>query len=237
MPLIQEVSGLGVAVPEMECNSMVEDRGIFNPGVHRSLIELVKAEDVGYQPLHGLVPYAGVVALILRAGAVPRPCRGAVLALSGLAAVIGTAAAAFYESGELVEGIPVRIGILALVPFSPELSALVCPPVGLGSRLPFGGDLVAVVKAEGQGIVSDNDDFLDLLTENVLVKLIKAQHLRCGILEHLLRDVLRGASRHTFLAFRLTDPDVVNLTGGIPFSTVAIVFSAAATGDLRGESR
>ena len=47
MPLIQEVSGLGVAVPEMECNSMVEDRGIFNPGVHRSLIELVKAEDVG----------------------------------------------------------------------------------------------------------------------------------------------------------------------------------------------
>lgn len=216
---------------------MVEDRGIFNPGVHRSLIELVKAEDVGYQPLHGLVPYSGVVALILRAGAVPRPCRGAVLALSGLAAVIGTAAAAFYESGELVEGIPVRIGILALVPFSPELSALVCPPVGLGSRLPFGGDLVAVVKAEGQGIVSDNDDFLDLLTENVLVKLIKAQHLRCGILEHLLRDVLRGASRHTFLAFRLTDPDVVNLTGGIPFSTVAIVFSAAATGDLRGESR
>lgn len=190
MPLIQEVSGLGVAVPEMECNSMVEDRGIFNPGVHRSLIELVKAEDVGYQPLHGLIPYAGVVALILRAGAIPRPCRGAVLTLSGLAAVIGTAAAAFYESGELVEGISVRIGVLALVPFSPKLSALVRSPVGFSCRLPFGGDLVAVVKAEDQGVVSDDNDLFDLLAKSVLVKLVKAQHLGSGVLEHLLRDVL-----------------------------------------------
>ena len=46
MPLIQEFSGFGVAVPEMECNRMVEDRGIFNLGVHRSLVELVKTEDV-----------------------------------------------------------------------------------------------------------------------------------------------------------------------------------------------
>ena len=92
-----------MAVPEMECNRVVEDRGIFNLGVHRSLVELVKTKDVGYQPLHGLVPDAGVVALILRAGAVPRPCRSAVLALSGLAAIIGTAAAALDEAGELVE--------------------------------------------------------------------------------------------------------------------------------------
>ena len=70
---------------------MVEDRGVFNLGVHRSLVELVKTEDVAHQPLHSLVPDTGIVALILWTGAVPRPCRGAVLALSGLAAVIGTA--------------------------------------------------------------------------------------------------------------------------------------------------
>ena len=63
MPLIQEFSGFGVAVTEMECNRVVEDRGVFNLGVHRSLVELVKTKDVGYQPLHGLVPDAGVVAL------------------------------------------------------------------------------------------------------------------------------------------------------------------------------
>lgn len=103
MPLIQEVSGFGVAVPEMECNRVVEDCSVFNLGVHSSLIELVKAENVAHQPLHGLVPDAGVVALSLRAGAVPRPCWGAVLALSGLAAVIRTAAAAFDEAGEFVE--------------------------------------------------------------------------------------------------------------------------------------
>ena len=189
MPLIQELSGFGVAVTEMECNRMVEDRGVFNLGVHRSLIELVKAKDVSYQPLHGLVPDAGIMALILWTGAVPRPCRGAVLALSGLAAVIGTAAAALDEAGELVEKVLVGIGVLALVSFSPELSALVRPPVGLGGRLPFGGDLVAVVKAEDQGVVSDDDDLLNLLAENVLVKLVKAQHLGSGILEHLLRYV------------------------------------------------
>ena len=64
MPFIQEVSGFGVAVPEMECNRVVEDCGAFNLCIHRSLVELVKAEDVSHQPLHGLVPDAGVVALI-----------------------------------------------------------------------------------------------------------------------------------------------------------------------------
>ena len=87
----------------MECNCVVEDCSVFNLGVHRSLIELVKGEDVGHKTLHGLIPDAGVVALILRAGAVPRPCRGAVLTLSGLAAVIGSTAAALDEAGELVE--------------------------------------------------------------------------------------------------------------------------------------
>lgn len=173
----------------MECNCVVEDRGIFNLGVHRSLVELVKTEYVGYQPLHSLVTDAGVVALIFRTGAVPRPCRSAVLALSGLAAVIGTAAAALDEAGELVEKVLVGIGVLALVSFSPELSALVRPPVGLGGRLPFGRDLVAVVEVEGQGVVSDDDDLLDLLAESVLIKFCKAQHLGSGILEHLLRYV------------------------------------------------
>ena len=154
MPLIQEVSGFDVAVPEMERDHVVEDCCTFNLSVHRSLVELIKAKDLSHQPLHGLVPDSRIPTFGTWTGAIPRPCRGAVLTLSGLAAVIGTAAAAFYESGELVEGIPVRIGILALVPFSPELSALVCPPVGLGSRLPFGGDLVAVVKAEGQGMMA-----------------------------------------------------------------------------------
>ena len=189
MPLIQEVSGFCIAVPEMECNRVVEDCSVFNLGVHRSLVELVKAENVGHQPLHGLVPDAGVMAPILRAGTVPRPCRGAVLALSGLAAVIRTAEAALDEAGELVEKVLVGIGVFALVPFSPELSALVRPPVGLGGRLPFGGDLVAVVKAEGQGVISDDDNLLNLLAESVLVKFVKAQHLGSGILEHLLRDV------------------------------------------------
>lgn len=103
MPLIQEVSGFGMAVPEMECNRVVEDRCVFNLGVHRCLVELVKTEDVGYQPLHGLVPDTGIVALILWTGAVPRPCRGTVLAFFRLTAVIGTAAAALDEAGELVE--------------------------------------------------------------------------------------------------------------------------------------
>ena len=116
----------------MECNRVVEDCGAFNLCIHRSLVELVKAEDVGHQPLHSLVPDTGILALILRAGAVPRPCRGAVLTLSRLAAVIGTTAAALNEAGELIEKVLVGIGVLTLVPFSPELSALVCPPVGLG---------------------------------------------------------------------------------------------------------
>ena len=189
MPLIQELSGFGVAVPEMECNRVVEDCSVFNLGVHSSLIELVKAENVAHQPLHGLVPDAGVVALSLRAGAVPRPCWGAVLALSGLAAVIRTAAAAFDEAGEFVEQVSVWISILSLVSFSPELSPLVCPPVGLGGRLPFGRDLVAVVEAEGQGVVSDDDNLLDLLAESVLIIFCKAQHLGSGVLEHLLRYV------------------------------------------------
>ena len=103
MTFIQEVSGFGVAVPEMECNRVAEDCGVFNQGVHRSLVELVKAEDVGYQTLHGLVPDAGVLALILWAGTVPRPCRGAVLALSGLAAVIRTTAVTLDEASELVK--------------------------------------------------------------------------------------------------------------------------------------
>ena len=116
----------------MECNRVVEDRGFLNLCIHRSLVELAKAEDVGHQPLHGLVPDAGIVALILRAGTVPRTCRSAVLALSGLAAVISTATAALDEAGELVEQVLVGIGILSLVSFSPEHSALVCPPVGFG---------------------------------------------------------------------------------------------------------
>ena len=132
MTFIQEVSGFGVTVPEMECNRVVEDCGAFNLCIHRSLVKFVKTEDVNHQPLHGLVPDAGVVALILWADAVPRPCRGAVITLSRLAAVIGTTAAALYEAGELIEKVLVGIGVLTLVPFSPELSALVCPPVGLG---------------------------------------------------------------------------------------------------------
>ena len=83
----------------------------------------------------------------------------------------------------------VWISILSLVSFSPELSPLVCPPVGLGSRLPFGRDLVAVVEAEGQGVVSDDDNLLDLLAESVLIIFCKAQHLGSGVLEHLLRYV------------------------------------------------
>ena len=190
MPLIQEVSGFDVAVPEMERDRVVEDCCAFNLSVHRSLVELIKAKDLSHQPLHGLVPDSRIPTFGTWTGAIPRPCRGAVLTLSGLAAVIGTAAAAFYESGELVEGISVRIGILALVPFSPKLSALVRPPVGFSCRLPFGGDLLAVVKAEDQGVVSDDNDLFDLLAKSVLVKLVKAQHLGSGVLEHLLRDVL-----------------------------------------------
>ena len=103
MPLIQEVSGFGVTVPEMECNRVVEDCGAFNLCIHRSLVKFVKAEDINHQPLHGLVPDAGVVALILWADAVPRPCRGAVLSLSGLAAVIRTTAVTLDEASELVK--------------------------------------------------------------------------------------------------------------------------------------
>ena len=128
----------------------------------------------------------------------------------------------------------VGIGVLALVSFSPELSALVRPPVGLGGRLPFGRDLVAVVEAEGQGVVSDDDDLLDLLAESVLMKFARP-NTRQWYSEHLLRYVFE-ASRRTFLAFRLAGPDVVNLTGGISLSAVAVVLAAAAAGDLGGES-
>lgn len=134
-------------------------------------------------------PLLSTFMVVDSSAAVPRPCRSAVLALSGLAAIIGTTAAALDEAGELVEKVLVGIGVFALVPFSPELSALVCPPVGLGGRLPFGRDLVAVVEAEGQGVVSDDDNLLDLLAESVLIKFCKAQHLGSGVLEHLLRYV------------------------------------------------
>ena len=62
MPLIQEFSGFGVAVTEMECNRVVEDRRLFHLRVHRGFVVFLKAEDFGDQPLHGLVADTGIVA-------------------------------------------------------------------------------------------------------------------------------------------------------------------------------
>ena len=94
---------------------------------------------------------------------------------------------------------------------------------------------MAVIEMENKSIRTDYHDLFDLFGENVLVKLGRTQHIGSNFLKHFFWNAFGITGFDAVLTFGLADPNVIDLSGSVPFSASAIMLAAASTGYLCGK--
>ena len=162
-PLVFETPNRRMPVAEMKGDGIFEDAYILDLAVHCGFIELLHAQNIGNEGLHGYVLNGNFIASAGWSRAVPRTFPRAVFEHLGLAAVICAAPSATDKARELVIGVLVRIRIFTRVTLTPESPPFRCPPVLLGTGFPLHQFDRAIDKVVYEGFAFLNDYLFDTL--------------------------------------------------------------------------